>query len=252
MHVHPPKPLHGWREFAGEVGIIVLGVLIALGAEQAVERWHWNEQAGDAREALRAEVQDDDLPQAYARLAMAPCLDGRLRDLQLALDAHIDRASVVRLARGYSPPSRTWDAEAWNAVVATGVLAHGGSQKLVRWSLPYRMVIVLGPRNITEHNDLIDLRSISDAPGQLTAAERDRAVVALEHLRADESQMMSGSRVLLAAAAQTGVRLTDMQQKAVLDQLRPEWGACVTKPHWRQVDTETQSEGQFDGDPPAT
>jgi hypothetical protein len=30
MHFHLPKPLHGWREFAGEVGIIVIGVLIAL------------------------------------------------------------------------------------------------------------------------------------------------------------------------------------------------------------------------------
>jgi hypothetical protein len=26
--------LHGWRQFVGEVGIIVVGVLIALGAEQ--------------------------------------------------------------------------------------------------------------------------------------------------------------------------------------------------------------------------
>ena len=32
MHIHLPKPLHGWRAFVGEVGIIVLGVLIALGA----------------------------------------------------------------------------------------------------------------------------------------------------------------------------------------------------------------------------
>ena len=39
MHFHLPKPLHGWRAFAGEVGIIVLGVLIALGADQAVEDW---------------------------------------------------------------------------------------------------------------------------------------------------------------------------------------------------------------------
>ena len=30
MHFHFPKPLHGWREFVGEVGIIVIGVLIAL------------------------------------------------------------------------------------------------------------------------------------------------------------------------------------------------------------------------------
>ena len=26
MHFHLPKPLHGWREFFGEVAIIVLGL----------------------------------------------------------------------------------------------------------------------------------------------------------------------------------------------------------------------------------
>ena len=33
LHIHRPKPLHGWSEFAGEAGIIVIGVLIARGAE---------------------------------------------------------------------------------------------------------------------------------------------------------------------------------------------------------------------------
>ena len=37
MKLSVPKPIHGWREFAGEVGIIVLGVLIALGAQQVAE-----------------------------------------------------------------------------------------------------------------------------------------------------------------------------------------------------------------------
>jgi hypothetical protein len=30
MEIHKPKPVHGWRDFAKEVGIIVLGVLSAL------------------------------------------------------------------------------------------------------------------------------------------------------------------------------------------------------------------------------
>src|SRR5689334_14307015 len=55
MHFHLPKPLHGWREFAGEVGIIVIGVLIALGAEQVVERLHHRWQVNQALEKLRAE-----------------------------------------------------------------------------------------------------------------------------------------------------------------------------------------------------
>jgi hypothetical protein len=41
MHVHLPKPLHGWRAFVGEVGIIVLGVLIALSADQLVSAFQW-------------------------------------------------------------------------------------------------------------------------------------------------------------------------------------------------------------------
>lgn len=40
MHFQLPKPIQGWRQFVGEVGIIVVGVLIALGAEQIVESIH--------------------------------------------------------------------------------------------------------------------------------------------------------------------------------------------------------------------
>ena len=55
MHIHLPKPLHGWREFVGEVGIIVIGVLIALGAEQTIEALHHRSQVHDAIDKLHAE-----------------------------------------------------------------------------------------------------------------------------------------------------------------------------------------------------
>src|SRR3954469_21289967 len=59
MHFHLPKPLHGWRAFVGEVGIIVVGVLIALGAEQVVESIHEREDIAQLRGALRGELADD-------------------------------------------------------------------------------------------------------------------------------------------------------------------------------------------------
>ena len=59
MHVHLPKPLHGWREFAGEVGIIVIGVLIALGAEQVVDDWQWHRKVAAVRKALISELRND-------------------------------------------------------------------------------------------------------------------------------------------------------------------------------------------------
>ena len=52
MHVHLPKPLHGWRAFVGEVGIIVIGVLIALSAEQLIEWVHWQAKVGGAETAI--------------------------------------------------------------------------------------------------------------------------------------------------------------------------------------------------------
>jgi len=59
MHVHLPKPLHGWRAFVGEVGIIVLGVLIALSAEQAVEVWRWQEKVAVVRKSIMGELAND-------------------------------------------------------------------------------------------------------------------------------------------------------------------------------------------------
>ena len=58
MHIHLPKPIHGWREFCNEVGIIVIGVLLALGAEQVVERLSWRAEVREASEDLHVELQD--------------------------------------------------------------------------------------------------------------------------------------------------------------------------------------------------
>ena len=72
MHFHLPKPLHGWREFAGEVGIIVIGVLIALGAEQVVESSHDRLQVEKMRSRLGSELSNN-LINVYERLAIDRC-----------------------------------------------------------------------------------------------------------------------------------------------------------------------------------
>src|ERR1700751_6074878 len=80
MHFHLPKPLHGWREFAGEVGIIVIGVLIALGAEQVVESFHWRHEVGETRKALDAEPARD-MAGFDWRWKQRPCGHQRLAEL---------------------------------------------------------------------------------------------------------------------------------------------------------------------------
>jgi hypothetical protein len=85
MHFRLPKPLHGWREFAGEVGIIVLGVLIALGAEQIVERVHQQQEGVQAERVIRNEI-GINLGRLESRTGIYDCVRRRLDEVQKLLD----------------------------------------------------------------------------------------------------------------------------------------------------------------------
>lgn len=147
MHIHPPKPLHGWREFLGEVGIIVIGVLIALAAEQAVEAWRWRSEVSEAREALKAEL-DNDLGRARRFSTQLPCIDRRLGDLEAWSRArHAGR--LLRLTGpigtpvGYAMSASVWD------IVKTGqTAAHMSLQQKLDYTRTYD-----GLRGIEELED---------------------------------------------------------------------------------------------------
>lgn len=56
MRFRLPRPLKGWRVFLGEVGVIVLGVLLALGAEQLVFTLSLKAEAREFRRTLDHEI----------------------------------------------------------------------------------------------------------------------------------------------------------------------------------------------------
>jgi len=85
MHIHLPKPLHGWREFAGEVGIIVIGILIALAGEQVVESLHWRSETREFRQAVDHELAIDLGTFQFNQLQQR-CTRSRLGELQTMLD----------------------------------------------------------------------------------------------------------------------------------------------------------------------
>jgi hypothetical protein len=153
MHVRLPKPLHGWRAFAGEVGIIVLGVLIALGFGQVVEQWQWRQEVGTTRQAI-----DNELAvaarQAAERLAVEDCLHQRIGELAARLNAsdgqwaadpmpagsgtrqtpHWDKRSMERV---YVVPLWGWSQDAWDTAKSNGVLNHMGHAEIAAYSDVY-------------------------------------------------------------------------------------------------------------------
>jgi len=119
MHFHVPKPLHGWREFVGEVGIIVLGVLIALGAEQVIEAAHERQLAADARENVRAEA-GTDVGFIRDRLATHACIERRLAELQTILSRSGDGQLNPRPSWISRPPVWPFFFGRWQAATASG------------------------------------------------------------------------------------------------------------------------------------
>ena len=81
------SPWHGWRENLREIVIVVIGVFIALVAQQAVEAWDWRQKVDVAEAAMRDELLSDDGPQMVQRLAMHNCIASLLDRIRAAVKA---------------------------------------------------------------------------------------------------------------------------------------------------------------------
>jgi hypothetical protein len=79
------KPPHGWNAVAWELGIVTVGVLIALVAQQWVEDAQNRHVAAETRTALRDEIEDN-LVAVQLRSTATPCIDRRLGDIRKLLD----------------------------------------------------------------------------------------------------------------------------------------------------------------------
>jgi len=102
MRFKLPKPLHGWRDFVGEVGIIVLGVLIALGAQQVVETMQTHQRIKETRAALDAELSRNVAAFEW-RVSQRRCLRSRVDELDRWATA-MAAGEVVALKKEITPP----------------------------------------------------------------------------------------------------------------------------------------------------
>ena len=133
MHFHLPKPLHGWREFVGEVGIIVLGVLIALSFEQVVETQHWHSQVRHGRADL-ADSYTTIRAQMRERQLISPCLARRFDQIAIILDQASQSGRLPPVGDLGQPRLRTVNEPIWPALVTTGTALHFPREEAFRYN----------------------------------------------------------------------------------------------------------------------
>jgi hypothetical protein len=159
MNFHVPKPLHGWREFAGEVGIIVIGVLIALGAQQIVQDFQQRSDASEARLAVRGELEVN-MSRLASRAAQKHCVEQRMEEIQALLDKAANNPSIA--TPGWIGRPQYWSMQTvrWDAIAQSGRAALLPADDLADYGALYSWMGNINGVMISEQADWARLRAL--------------------------------------------------------------------------------------------
>ena len=182
------QPPHGWRAVLWELGIVTLGVLIALAAQQWVESLSWRSKTRVAIAAVRGEVGDHYASAVEWRM-VHPCLHAQIEALQQRL---IDSGDTLNPAPIYREaaftsyvlrlPSREMSESAWQAAIADGVTAH--LSPTLRKELSDHYVQTASIALMTDRNDQDVQRVFTmSRPVKLDASGRLELMQELDELR---------------------------------------------------------------------
>lgn len=182
MHFHLPKPLHGWREFVGEVGIIVLGVLIALTFEQIAEEIHWSHAVRQARAEIRAETATANKFFSF-RAAAEPCIGRRLDSIDQVIEQVAEHKRVGRI-RSVGPDIGNGISDSsWQAQRASQTLTHFDQSELDLLGFYYHQLDSVADAVFREDAAWSDLRVLDGDPSRLGAEDIAGLRRSLQHAR---------------------------------------------------------------------
>ena len=117
------RPDKGWRSSVNEVAKIVVGVLIAVGLGAVASEISWQVEVGKARNAIALEL-GETVGQADERMKVAPCVERRLDELVVIIEASAATERTPPLGDIAMPPFRTWNRGLWDSAVSSQAAAH--------------------------------------------------------------------------------------------------------------------------------
>ena len=192
MHFHLPKPLHGWREFAGEVGIIVVGVLIALAAEQVVEAIHWKQRIHESNKALELEL-GEAVGQGVVRGDESPCIEQRLDWLAAVVDEAAKSKHLPPIGRIARPQYFTWPSGAWQSMVNGEIANHEDREQLQALSGAYDFITDLNQEQLREMDIWTNIYQLVGPGRDFTGEDARAARVAIGQARTANRMIALGS-----------------------------------------------------------
>jgi hypothetical protein len=201
MDIHKPKPFHNWREFLKEYGIIVLGVLTALGLEQAVHAFHERQRVHEAIEALDAEIREG-LASAQIVTDMQDCQRQQLEALSDAVGKGDQTRVRTLLAQGDIYRVVPFNNTAWTSALASDVSNHIDKRRQLAYSGVYYVTGNLKGWTSDYARSAARLASFVQIGLSRSPAAAGGAVTELAEMTSILSSMQRAARVYLNFAEQ--------------------------------------------------
>jgi hypothetical protein len=186
VKIQLPKPLPGWREFFGEVGIIVLGVLIALGIGEVADGLRWDEMARDSVRSIRAEWGQNG-GVFEERVLVQPCLDRRLAELESIIREARHTGRLPDISEIGRSPHRPLTTDAWKQVTASETLLHIDANQVKLFTAGYSQVERYIPSALDEEDMWATLRVLEHSPGVIGETLLADAATTLARLKSRSS-----------------------------------------------------------------
>ena len=204
MDIHKPKPWHGVREFLKEYLIIVVGVLTALGGEQAVEALHGMHQARAGEAELRIAFLRE-VDNAAVRQAQDACVTRRLAALSAILRQAETTGRLPPIAAVGHPAFTPWTVGAWGALVADQTISHLPRHKALDYTGIVQTTVYLSGLSDREEDQWTVLDSMAGPGRRLSDVEAQALRTTLAMADGSSVHMSVTSARLRDAIAASGL-----------------------------------------------
>jgi hypothetical protein len=206
MDIHKPKAAHSWREFAVEIGTIIVGILIALSLEQAVELSRGQHELAEARKALAAEL-GVNAGRVLQQTDQDPCIDVRLKLLEAwaAGTARVPSANLASIDN--RPLLASLRTSAWEVTKTGAVAAHMPVSERLAYASIYDKLANQAAIITSERQGWIELSRFA-GEDRLDAADAKALRQDIGLLRANDAGRRFNTPGIVADIARLGIKPT--------------------------------------------
>jgi hypothetical protein len=186
MEIHPPtRAIHSVKDYFLHLSMITVGILIALGLEQAVEVWHHHELGVQARENILREVRDNKRELDNARASVKQNMQALQHTLEMVRQLLAHKKMPDAYSMSITTTLANLNSASWTTAAATGALGYMGYDEAKKFAGAYDL------QALVQRMQDDEVRKVSGALAPASFSTSGPEALSDDELRSLEREVLS-------------------------------------------------------------